>query len=93
MSRLGGVNARDIRMLLEGNTDPRMLQVVVGLAERQDHLFKLLEQMAHAMDILADSQLAHGNALGTLKDAHEAAKLAKSMGVRIQSEAADDTPT
>lgn len=93
MSRLGGVNARDIRILLEGKVDPNIVKVCTGLAERQDHLFQLLGQMAHAMDTLADSVLAHGNALGVLRDAHEQAKAAKAMGTKVGSEAADDTPT
>ncbi len=94
MARLGGINARDIRVLMEaGGIDPRIGQTMIGLAERQDHLFHLLEQVAHAMDTMASSLLAQTSAVGDLQKRHAQLKEAKSLGIKVESEAQDDTPT
>lgn len=84
--RLGGTNARDIRSLLQGNTDPKLIKILADLAERQDHLFQLLGQLAHAMDQLADSHLTLTKVSERLKNEHEAIKKAKSLGVLVESE-------
>lgn len=86
MARLGGFNARDIRSLLQGKHDPDIIRCLTEIAERQDHLFGLLETVAHAMDQLANGVLAHGSALNVLSKAHTAAKDAKAMGVKVASE-------
>lgn len=88
MARLGGTNARDIRMLMEGKYPPEVVKAVAGLAERQDHLFQLLGQLAQALDGIADTLLVHTRAVDSLKTEHEKIKQAKSMGVTVASEAA-----
>jgi hypothetical protein len=90
MSRLGGMNARDIRSLLDGKHHPDVVKSLASMAERQDHLFQLLEQLAHAMDTLADSILAQASAVSTLTDAHDRIKQAKAMGTKVVSGAADE---
>lgn len=86
MARLGGTNARDIRMELQSRADPKLVGILCDLAERQDHLYGLLEQVAHAMDQLANGMLAQGNAVTALTKAHDAAKAAKAMGIKVDSE-------
>lgn len=86
MARLGGMNARDIRVLLRGNIDPALGKVLVGLAERQDHLFQLLGQLAQNMDSMANSLLAQGGAVASLQGAHDRIKQARSGGISVQSE-------
>lgn len=90
MSRLGGMNARDIRSLLDGKHDPDVVKSLSSLAERQDHLFQLLGQLAQAMDTLASSILAQAGAVGVLTAEHDRIKQAKAMGVKVVSGAADE---
>jgi ABC-type transporter Mla subunit MlaD len=84
--RLGGTNARDIRQALQGNTDPKLVKIIADLADRQDHLFQLMHQLAKALDVLTDGQLAMARATDTLRTEHERIKKAKSMGVVIETE-------
>ncbi len=86
MTALGGMGARDIRMLLRGKVDPDVGKVLVSLADRQDHLYQLMAQMAEMMNIMADGQLATTNAVGVLRDQNEALKAAKRAGVNVASE-------
>lgn len=90
MARLGGMDPKEIRSLLQGKHHPDLVKCVAGISERQDHLFHLLGQLASAMDTLADSILAQAGALDTLKSAHDRAKAAKAMGVKVSSGAADE---
>jgi hypothetical protein len=84
--RLGLSNARDIRHMLQGNTDPKLIKILADLAERQDHLYQLLGQMAHAMDTLASTQMAVTRATEVLKDEHDRIKRARSAGVKVETE-------
>lgn len=86
-SRLGGMNARDIRILLRGKVDPDLGKVLVALAERQDHLFQLLGQLAQSMDVMADGLLAQANAVGAMQGKHDDIKRARQAGVKVASEA------
>lgn len=88
--RLGGMNARDIRVLLRGKVDPDLGKTLVALAERQDHLFQLLGQLAQSMDVLADALMAQGNAVSGMQRMHDDIKLAKRAGVKVASEVARD---
>lgn len=90
MSRLGGTNARDIRSLLQGNADPRFIKILADLAERQDHLYQLLGQLAHAFDQMATNQINLTKVSERLKEEHLALKAAKAVGVKVESEAAGD---
>jgi hypothetical protein len=90
MARLGGMNARDIRTLLDGKHHPDVVRSLSALAERQDHLFQLLGQLASAMDSLADSLLTQASAVGVLTAEHDRIKQAKAMGVKVVSGAADE---
>lgn len=88
--RLGGTNARDVRMLLQGKIDPEVVRVLADLAERQDHLFQLLGQAAHAIDRMADAHMSLTRVSERLKEEHLALKAAKAIGVKVESEAASD---
>lgn len=84
--RLGLSNARDIRHALQGNTDPKVIKILADLAERQDHLFQLLGQLAHAMDIMASSLLATTTGVKALQDKHDEIKRARAAGVKVETE-------
>ena len=89
-TRLGGVNARDIRMLLRGSIDPQLGKVLVGLAERQDHLYQLLITLATSFDKLATALLVQSTVSEHLMGMHQQIKEAKAMGVKVESSAAED---
>ena len=89
-TRLGGVNARDIRIMLRGKIDPEIGKVLVGLAERQDHLYQLMGQLASHMDTMASGLLATTSGIQALKEKHDEIKQARRGGVTVASEVARD---
>ena len=85
MPRLGGMNARDIRMELQGNIDPKIGKVLVGLADRQDHLYQLMIGLAQSLDTMADSLLKQANGIKGMQEVSARVKNAKATGVSIQA--------
>jgi hypothetical protein len=91
MPRLGGMNARDVRMLLANvECDPRLKTVLAGIAERQDHLFHLLGSAAEGIDRLATMIGQSQMVMGKVMKAHDDLVAAKRAGVTVASESARD---
>lgn len=92
MPRLGGMNARDIRMLLrtvEG-IHPKLMEVLTGLADRQDHLYQLLGAAAEGIDKLATLNKQTQEVMGKLAQTDRRIREAKAMGVTVDSEVVRD---
>lgn len=91
MPRLGGMNARDIRVDLERvECDPRLKHVLAALAERQDHLFQLIGSAAEGIDRLASMMQNSQQLMGRVMKEHDALIAAKRAGVSVASEVVRD---